>query len=85
VVAHGPWLPRCCWSCSEPLEDWKHPLAIDAYVACYACAVLYQVTDDGLERVLLSLEAPELRRAFEELLEAWWQQQRQHAVARAAA
>jgi hypothetical protein len=81
------WSPRCCLSCGEPLEEWRWPLTIGGYVACNPCAVLYLVTDDGLERVLLSLEPPELRRAFEELLEAWWakQQRRHETPARAAA
>jgi hypothetical protein len=63
-------------------------LEIGAYVGCYRCAVLFVVIEDGLERVLLSLEAPELRRAFDELVESWWsmQQRRQeNAAARAAA
>lgn len=88
MTIRRPWRPRCCLVCGDALEEYRHPLEPEAYVGCYRCAVLYVVTEDGLERVLLSLEAPELRRVFDELVEAWWamQQRRQdNAAARAAA
>lgn len=80
-----PWRPRCCASCGEPLEEWKWPLRVGAYIACQSCARFYVVTEDGLEPVLLSLEAPELQRVFEELLQAWWQLQGRRQSERVAA
>jgi hypothetical protein len=81
-VKRGPWKPRCCGSCGEPLETYKYPLLVDAYVPCLPCGRLWHVPvdDDGamdLEPVLLSLEAPELQRAFDELVESWFALQRQ--------
>lgn len=66
------WSPRCCPVCGEPLEEWRWPLEPESYVPCLRCAVLYAVTEEGLERVLLSLEAPEIRQVFDELVAAWW-------------
>jgi hypothetical protein len=59
-------------SCGEPLEVWKHPLELDAYVPCLPCGRLFMVTDTGLEPVLLSLESPELRHVFDDLVAAWF-------------
>jgi hypothetical protein len=82
--------PRCCTLCGEPLEDWKAPLQPGVYIACYPCARLYVVLEDGeLALVLLSLQAPEIRRVFDDLLQVWWAQQARrdpdNAAARAAA
>ena len=86
-MSRRAWRPRCCFSCGEPLEEWSTPLTIGAYVPCLPCAVLYVVVDDGLERVLLSLEPPELRRVFDELVQAWFglQQRQTEATAHRAA
>lgn len=70
------WSPRCCPSCGGELERWKDALGPDVYVPCLPCGRLFITTDDGVESVLLSLEPVELRRVFDELVQAWFSLER---------
>lgn len=63
---------RRCTGCGRELEVWSCPLEVGQYTACYPCARVYEVTEEGVERVFLELMAADLRRVVEGILAAWW-------------